>query len=105
MFSRVLSEPCRVEFRCRAPNARAVSLVGPFNHWDPTATPMCHDESGEWMVELNLPPGLYHFKYVVDGHRCCYPERWQENGGEDDGECLGCVPNHDGTWDRVALVG
>lgn len=105
MFRRVLSELCRVEFRCRAPSAKAVYLVGPFNHWDPSATPMNHDEGGEWVVELKLPPGLYRFKYVVDGHFCCYPERWQEADGKDDGDCLGGVPNSNGTWDRVVLIG
>ena len=103
MFNRVQSGPCRAEFRCRAPDAIAVYLVGPFNHWDPTATPMTYNE-GEWVVELRLPSGLYHFKYVVDGHWCCYPERWREVDGEDEGDCLGCVPNPDGTWDRVALI-
>ena len=46
-----------------APNARAVSLVGEFNGWDPSATPMERIEGGVWAVfveNIGLG-GLYKF--------------------------------------------
>ena len=48
-----------------APNARGVSVVGDFNGWDPSATPMEWVEGGVWVafVENIGLGGLY--KYAV----------------------------------------
>ncbi|MFN8547869.1 MAG: isoamylase early set domain-containing protein [Candidatus Eisenbacteria bacterium] len=56
-----------VRFTLEAPNARQVVLVGDFNDWDPTATPLSRSGREAWIVDLPLEPGLYHYSFVVDG--------------------------------------
>jgi len=49
-------------------SARSVSLVGDFNDWDATATPMVFDSThGAWSVTLPLTPGLHQYQFLVDG--------------------------------------
>lgn len=56
-----------VTFRFIRPQAREVFLAGDFNGWDPRATPMRRTKNGTWICCLELPEGVYRFKYVVDG--------------------------------------
>jgi 1,4-alpha-glucan branching enzyme len=45
-----------------------VSLVGTFNRWDPTATPMERTPTGgTWSVVIPLSAGRYEYAFVVDG--------------------------------------
>ncbi len=46
--------------------AKMVSLAGEFNEWDQTANLFLRKD-GEWICELNLEPGTYKYKFVVDG--------------------------------------
>lgn len=54
-------------FRCHAPGAREVSLVGDFNGWDPAAHPLEPDRDGWWQVEVRLLAGSHQYAYLVDG--------------------------------------
>jgi len=54
-------------FRCHAPGAREVSLVGDFNGWDPAAHPLRPGGDGWWQVEVRLPAGSHLYAYLVDG--------------------------------------
>ena len=54
-------------FRCLAPGAREVSLVGDFNGWDPAAHPLRPAGDGWWQAEVRLPPGTHQYAYLVDG--------------------------------------
>lgn len=47
-------------------NARAVSLVSDFNNWNMFGTPLTKVEGG-WVCKLDLAPGRYLYKYIVDG--------------------------------------
>ncbi len=47
-----------------------IHVVGSFNEWDATSTPMEEHEPGEFRVVLKLPPGEYEYKIVYNG-------RWQ----------------------------
>ena len=47
--------------------AKQVSLSGDFNGWSPDATPMRRDSSGHWETTVELAPGRYQYKFVVDG--------------------------------------
>lgn len=50
------------------PSAHSVTLVGDFNGWDPTATPMRREGgAGHWGTALPLPPGRHVYAFVVDG--------------------------------------
>ena len=61
-----------VRFELFDRNAREAFLVGTFNDWQPGVTPLTNSEDGHWTVELNLKPGTYEYRFVVDG-------RWIED--------------------------
>ena len=56
-----------VSLFCGAKAAARVFLVGDFNHWDPTATPMNRMPDGQWMASLELPHGHHRYLFLVDG--------------------------------------
>jgi 1,4-alpha-glucan branching enzyme len=57
----------RVTFSVAAPAATEVYLVGSFNEWDLTRTPMKADGKGAWKAQVMLPPGTYEYRIRVDG--------------------------------------
>ena len=54
-------------FLLAAPNAKAVFVAGEFNNWNATANPLKKDAGGLWTTALNLKPGKYAYKFIVDG--------------------------------------
>ena len=96
----------RTEFVCHAPDARAVFLVGSFNNWDAKANPMSQTADGQWLTVLDLPPGFYHYKFLVDGRWCCEFGQANQSAACAACGCSGdrCVPNVYGTTDRVKIV-
>ena len=55
------------------PNAQSVSIAGDFNNWQPEQTYMTKvGQSGVWQTKLNLNPGRYRYRLVVDG-------QWQQD--------------------------
>jgi len=49
-------------------SANTVHVVGDFNNWDTTATPLKKQESGDFSVTLELESGKeYQFRYLLDG--------------------------------------
>jgi hypothetical protein len=56
-----------------APDAKQVTLVGDFNDWDRSATPLvpvaAGGQGGVWTVDLPLTAGRYSYAFLVDGHR------------------------------------
>jgi len=56
-----------VDFFCNAPKAASVSLVGDFNGWNPTATPMQRMPDGRWLAGLELHHGHHRYLFLVDG--------------------------------------
>jgi chromosome partitioning protein len=55
-----------VLFTINAPDARCVQLAGDFNGWVADGNEM-QSIGGIWKKLLPLPPGRYHYRYVVDG--------------------------------------
>lgn len=51
------------------PEARSVALIGDFNHWDPSVTPLSRGANGSWARTLRLPAGRYEYAFLVDGKR------------------------------------
>jgi 1,4-alpha-glucan branching enzyme len=50
-------------------NAESLSLVGDFNDWDMTATPMQRQADGSWQVKLDLENNRhYHYRYLMNGY-------------------------------------
>ena len=87
------------EFTCHAPHAGLVHLAGTFNGWDTAATPLTRQADGTWATTLDLPPGRYEYKFVVDGEWCCEPDCDGPHQG-----CPKCVPNPFGSMNRVVEV-
>lgn len=87
------------QFSCRAPAAGIVCVAGTFNDWDPLATRLTRRADGTWAVDLNLRPGRYEYKFVVDGEWCCEPGCEVSRHG-----CPKCVANPFGTMNRVVEV-
>ncbi len=57
----------RVLFRLSDAGACRVYLAGSFNAWDPTAHPLKKDKRGLWKTSIILDPGIYQYRFVVDG--------------------------------------
>jgi hypothetical protein len=55
-----------VRFVLAAPAASSVALVGDFNGWSASATPLAADRAGAWAVAVALSPGRHRYAYVVD---------------------------------------
>lgn len=81
-----------VEFKLYAPQAKRVSLAGSFNKWDTQALTARKDSRGNWKVKVNLRPGRYEYKFLVDGS-------WVN-----DPKCTGCVPNTFGSQNCVLEI-
>lgn len=72
---------------------RSVALAGTFNQWQPEQGRMTRQKDGTYRKRLQLEPGQYRYKFVVDGE-------WVE-----DPEADGLVPNPFGTSDSIVTVG
>ena len=82
-----------VTFRLDAPEAKSVTLVGDFNNWDPNARRLQRGKEGSWKGILRLTPGVYQYKFVVDGL-----EWWEDPANPQR------VPNNYGTMNSVCEV-
>jgi 1,4-alpha-glucan branching enzyme len=73
-----------------------VAVVGDFNSWDPTATPL-QKRRGQWTTSVTLAPERYSFRYLAEGDRWFNDEAahdYQPNryGGSDSVIDLSAVP-------------
>lgn len=61
---------CRVTFtvpRDAAKTAQTVHVVGEFNNWNTTATPLRRSKTGEFTTTIDLKPGReYQFRYLIN---------------------------------------
>jgi hypothetical protein len=72
-----------VRFSVVAPEAASVSIVGDFNHWNPTTLPMRRSADGRhWEVEVRLPFGRYSYAFMIDGK--ISPDPAAPHGAHDD---------------------
>ncbi len=56
-----------IEFTFEDPSAGSVSLAGDFNNWNMNAEPLTQDGDGVWRVVVDIEPGEYEYKFVVNG--------------------------------------
>jgi 1,4-alpha-glucan branching enzyme len=66
-----------VHFEYEDATARKVCIAGTFNDWHPTVSEMLDMGSGKWVKDIELTPGTYEYRFVVDGrwitdHRCAH---------------------------------
>jgi hypothetical protein len=66
---RALQEtPVKVQFVLDAKRARSVAVVGDFNAWDGSATPLERDSTtGVWSALVDVRPGRHLYAFLVDG--------------------------------------
>ena len=61
---------CKVSFKLpeeMANSARTANIVGEFNNWDTSATPMKRFKNGSFSITLDLEQGKeYQFRYLLD---------------------------------------
>jgi len=54
-------------FALNDPEAKSVALIGDFNHWDPSISPLVRGVNGSWSRTLRLSAGRYEYAFLVDG--------------------------------------
>jgi enterochelin esterase-like enzyme len=54
-------------FRLDAPAAREVFLAGEMTDWDQRKRPLQRGGDGQWRLDVDLGPGQWLYKFVVDG--------------------------------------
>jgi len=83
----------KARFTLQCPRAKSVCLAGTFNNWNPTARRMKRVSKAkpDFVAVLDLEPGRYEYKYVVDGEWLCCPDAPR-------------VPNDQGTENSVIEV-
>jgi len=70
-----------------AAGAMRVSIIGDFNDWDGSASPLTRfGSSGPWMATVNVTPGRHLYAFLVDGRLVADPRaprvRDLDYGGE-----------------------
>lgn len=81
-----------VPFELDANSAKEVLLAGDFTGWEKTPVKLRKGERGTWHATVQLAPGKYHYKFVVDG-------QWQ-----DDPRAKRRCPNAFGTCNSVLEI-
>ncbi len=64
---------CKITFRLpkeAAQGAKSVTVVGDFNNWNVTQTPMKKMKNGDYSLTVELPCNReYNFRYLIDANR------------------------------------
>lgn len=68
VIARVANSMKTKEFKLYAPHAKNVRVAGSFNNWDASGLSAKKDSRGNWAAKINLKPGKYEYKFVVDGN-------------------------------------
>jgi hypothetical protein len=56
-----------VEFFVELPDAKTVRLAADFTGWEEASLEMIRFEGGIWSLAVPLPPGIYAYRFLVDG--------------------------------------
>ncbi len=57
----------KIRFELNTPQAKQVRLAGDFNSWGKEVIALKKDSKGLWSAIVNLVPGRYQYKFIVDG--------------------------------------
>jgi hypothetical protein len=82
----------KVPLRVRAEGAKEVVLTGDFTQWAKDKVRLTPAAGGEWITSLELAPGEYQYRLIVDGE-------WRDHS-----EAAQRVPNSFGTQNCVLIV-
>jgi 1,4-alpha-glucan branching enzyme len=75
----------RITFQFYAPEAGEIYLSGSFNGWDPTVRSLKQQKDGKWKTTVTLEPGVYEYRFIVDGNWQNDPQ-CEERRGNDFGD-------------------
>jgi 1,4-alpha-glucan branching enzyme len=56
-----------VQLSLYLPHAKSVGVMGAFNDWDGSRSPMKRHDDGTWTITLRVLPGSYEYQFLVDG--------------------------------------
>jgi len=77
---------CKITFRLlreTAKNSQTVTIVGDFNNWEISKSPMTRLQNGDFVITLDLDCGRsYRFRYLMDSHHWendLYADRFVKN--------------------------
>ncbi len=56
----------KIQFALKAPEAKQVILTGDFKAWNEKGVRLRRGKDGTWKTSLDLKPGRYEYKYLVD---------------------------------------
>ena len=58
-----------VKFALKAPSGtQTVHIAGDFNEWSSTKHPLSFEtDTEQWTIELSLPPGVYEYRFLING--------------------------------------
>merc|ERR1712150_305681 len=73
------SEYYELEFACAGARS-SVEIAGTFNNWAPEPLKYSTKEE-DWFTTIHLAPGVYYYKYVVDGEWLHDPKQECEEDG------------------------
>ena len=82
----------KVSFTMLAPEAQNVSLAGNFNDWDKNSHSLEKDFDGTWEIHIDLMPGRYEYRFLVDGE-------WRN-----DPDCNSFAPNPFGSENCILTL-
>jgi transcriptional regulator with XRE-family HTH domain len=64
----------KTTFKLKAPDAKSVALTGNFKNWDPKGIKMRKGKDGIWNIGVDLNPGRYEYKFIVDNNWITDPD-------------------------------
>ena len=56
-----------VLFALDSPHAIKVAVTGEFTNWSREGIPMKKEDDGRWTIVLDIEPGEYEYRFIVDG--------------------------------------
>lgn len=81
-----------IPFEVKLSGAKDVIITGDFVRWAPQGVPLSYDGGETWRTALDLAPGEYQYRLIVDG-------QWV-----DDPKAAKRVPNPYGTENCLLIV-
>lgn len=82
----------RIAIEVHLEGVHGVSITGDFNRWARSGVPLSTDGNGTWRTALDLAPGEYQYRLLVDG-------QWRDNP-----EASKRVPNPYGSENCILVV-
>ena len=97
LFGSLGASASTVEFEIDRPAAKAVFLAGEMTDWEKGQKPMSKSADGKWRVAVDLSPGQWLYKFVVDGQWIADPAS-TDNDADGNGGRHSFLFVGDGPW-------